>query len=138
MGPGGLWIGDLGYFALTWMSALGKQGVSFLIGCKEPVVVWNGQGERVEVLDLLPRDGQETVDIPVSVGVTTQVQARLIARKMSAEVVKRRRESLKGQAHKQGKPITARQWDLVQWTIVLTHVPPPPLPPPQALPLFPA
>jgi len=123
MAPGSLWIGDLGYFALTWLSALVKQGVYFLIGYKEPVVVWNGQGERVEVLDLLPRDGQETVDIPVSVGVTTQVQARLIARKMSAEVVKRRRESLKEQAHKQGKPITARQWDLVQWTIVLTNVP---------------
>src|SRR5258708_20002482 len=118
MGPGGLWIGDLGYFALTWMSALVKQGVYFLIGYKEPVVVWNSQGERVEVLDLLPRDGQETVDIPVSVGVTTQVQARLIARKMSAEGVKRRRESLKEQAHNQGKPIPPPQWQPLQWPTV--------------------
>ncbi|MFL5662425.1 MAG: IS4 family transposase [Ktedonobacteraceae bacterium] len=123
MAPGSLWIADLGYFALTWLTALVKQGVYFLLSYKESVVVWNGKGERVEVLDLLPREGQETVDLPVSLGATKQVHARLIARKMSPEVVKRRRESLKEQAHKQCKPINPHQWELVQWTIVLTNVP---------------
>src|SRR6266566_3943342 len=52
---GSLWIGDLGYFALTWLTQLVKQGV-----------------------------------------------------------VKRRREQLKEQAHKQCKPINSRQWELVQ------------------------
>jgi hypothetical protein len=120
---GSLWIGDLGYFALTWLSALVKQKVYFLIGYKEPVIVWNAQGERVEVLDLVPTDGQETMDIPVCLGANKQVHARLIARKMSEEVVKRRRAHLKEQAHKQCKPINPRQWDLVQWTMVLTNVP---------------
>jgi len=64
MPRGSLWIGDLGYFALTWLTQLVKQGV-----------------------------------------------------------VKRRREQLKEQAHKQCKPINSRQWELVQWTIVLTNVP---------------
>ena len=51
-----------------------------------------------------------------------QVQARLIAKQMSEGVVKRR-EQLKEQAQKQCKPINPRQWELVQWTIVLTNVP---------------
>jgi hypothetical protein len=123
MPAGSLWIGDLGYFALTWLTRLVKQKVFFLLGYKEAVIVWNADGERVEVLDLFPREGSEMVDIPVALGARKQVQARLIAKKMSEGVVKRRREQLKEQAHKQCKPINPRQWDLLQWTIVLTNVP---------------
>lgn len=123
MPRGSLWIGDLGYFALTWLGQLVKQGVFFLMGYKEPVLVWNADGQRVEVLDLLPTAGTEMVDIPVALGARKQVQARLIAKKMAEEVVKRRREQLKEQAHKRCKPINPRQWELVQWSIVLTNVP---------------
>ena len=123
MPRGSLWIGDLGYFALTWLTQLVKQGVYFLRGYKEPVTLWNADGERVEVLDLLPTQGQEMVDLPVSLGARKQVKARLIAKRMPEKVVKRRREQLKEQAHKRCKPINPRQWDLVQWTIVLTNVP---------------
>lgn len=123
MARGSLWIGDVGYFALTWLTTLVKQGVYFLLGYKEPVTVWNGAGQRVEVLDLLPAQGHETVDVPVSLGASKQVSARLIARKMSQEVVTRRRERLKEAAHKQSKPISPRQWELAQWVIVLTNVP---------------
>src|SRR5258708_25889098 len=121
MPRGSLWIGDLGYFALTWLTQLVKQGVFFLMGYKEGVIVWNGDGQRAEVLDLLPREGAEMVDIPVALGARKQVQARIIAQQMSQEVIKRRREQLKEQAHKQCKPINARQWDLVECSIVLTN-----------------
>ena len=123
MPRGSLWIGDLGYFALTWLTQLVKQGVFFLMGYKDGVIVWNAQGKRVEVLDLFPADGAEMVDISVALGARKQVQARFIAKKMSEGVVKRRREQLKEQAQKQCKPITPRQWELVQWTIVVTKVP---------------
>jgi hypothetical protein len=123
MARGSVWIGDVGYFALTWLTTLVKQGVYFVLGYKEPVTVWNGAGQRVEVLDLLPTQGQETVDVPVSLGASKQVSARLIARKMSEKVVTRRRERLKEAAHKQSKPISPRQWELAQWVLVLTNVP---------------
>lgn len=123
MAPGSLWIGDLGYFALVWLEQLVKQGVYFLLGYKEPVTVWTADGKRVEVLDLLPKEEQELVDIPVSLGARKQVKARFIAKRMSETVVKRRREQLKEQANKRGKPINPRQWELVEWTIVLTNVP---------------
>jgi len=123
MPRGSLWIGDLGYFALTWLTQLVRQGVYFLMGYTEPITLWDARGERVEVLDLLPTDGQELVDIPVSLGARKQVQARLIAKQMPERVVKRRREHLKEQAHKQGKPLNPRQWELLQWTIMLTNVP---------------
>jgi hypothetical protein len=123
MPRGSLWIADLGYFALAWLTQLVKQGVYFLMAYKDAVLVWTAQGQQVDVLDLLPTDAQETIDVPVALGARKQVQARLIGRQMPEAVVKRRREQLKTRAHKQGKPINARQWELVQWTIVLTNVP---------------
>lgn len=123
MPRGSLWIADVGYFALTWLSQLAKAGVYFLLGYKEPVTVWNEAGQRVEVLDLLPAQEQGTVDVPVSLGASKQVSARLIARKMPEEVVKRRRERLQEAAHKQSKAISPRQWELAQWMIVLSNVP---------------
>lgn len=123
MPAGSLWIGDVGYFALTWMSQLAKRGVCFLLGYKEPVTVWTAAGQQVDVLELLPPEEQESVDVSVSLGASQQVSARLIARKMPQETVKRRRERLAEAAHKQNKPISPRQWELAQWMIVLTNVP---------------
>jgi hypothetical protein len=123
MPRGSLWVGDLGYFSLLWLGQLVKQGVYFLLGYKEPLTVWDGSGKQVDVLDLLPRDGQSVVDVPVTLGARKQVQARLIAKQMPEAVVTRRREQLKQQAHKRCKPINQRQWELVQWAIMLTNVP---------------
>jgi hypothetical protein len=94
MPEGSLWVGDLGYFSLVWLVELVKGGVYFLMGYKEPVTLWKADGKRVEVLDLLPADGQQVVDIPVALGARKQVQARLLAKQMPEAVVKRRREQL--------------------------------------------
>ncbi len=123
MPRGSLWIGDLGYFSRLGLGQLVKQGVYFLLGYKEPLTVWDGSGKQVDVLDLLPMDGQQVVDVPVTLGARKQVQARLLAKQMPEAVVKRRREQLKEQAHKRCKPINQRQWELVQWAIMLTNVP---------------
>src|SRR6266702_4486601 len=68
MPRGSLWIGDLGYFALIWLSQLVKQGVYFLMGFKEPITVCTAQGQSIDILDVLPPEGQQTVDVPVSLG----------------------------------------------------------------------
>jgi hypothetical protein len=123
MPRGSLWIGDLGYFSLVWLAHLVTQGVYFLMSFKDGVTLWDDAGRRVEVRDVLPSEEHETLDTPVALGASKQVHARLIARKMPAGVIKRRREQLKEYAHKQNKPINERQWEMLQWTIVLTTVP---------------
>ncbi len=123
MPRGSLWVGDLGYFSLLWLGQLVKQGVYFLLGYKEPLTLWPASGQQVDVLDVLPTDGQEVLDIPVVLGAGKQVQARLIAKQMPEAVVKRRREHLKDYAHKHCKPINHRQWELAQWAIMLTNAP---------------
>lgn len=123
MAPGSLWIGDLGYFALIWVTQLVKEGVYFLMSFKDSVTVWDGAGHRVEVLDLLPTKPGETVDVPVTLGARKPLPARLIARKMPASVVERGREQLKEYARKHKKSVNPRQWEMLPWTIVLSNVP---------------
>jgi hypothetical protein len=123
MPRGSLWVGDLGYFSLLWLGQLISQGVYFVLGYKDPLTVWTAGGKRVDVLDLLPTDGQAVLDSPVALGARKQVHARLIAKQMPEAAVERRREHLKEYAHKHGKPINQRQWELAQWAIMLTNVP---------------
>jgi hypothetical protein len=123
MPRGSLWVGDLGYFSRLGLRQLVTQGVYFLLGYKEPLTVWKSSGKQVDVLDLLPIDGQSVVDVPVALGAHKQVHARLIAKQMPEAVVKRRREQLKAYAHTHCKPINQRQWELVQWAILVTNVP---------------
>lgn len=123
MPRGSLWVGDLGYFSLLWLGQLVRQGVYFLLGYKEPLMVWTASGQQVDVLDVLPTDEQQVLDLPVAIGARKQVQARLLAKQMPEAVVERRRAHLKDYAHKHCKPINQRQWELAQWAIMLTNAP---------------
>ena len=120
---GSLWIGDLGYFVLVWLKELHEQGVYFLLRYKTGIVLW-AQGRRVEdVLDLLPANEQETVDLAVECGGHKQVKARLLAQRVPEQVAEQRRGKLREAARKRRKPASQRSLDLCGWTIVLTNVP---------------
>jgi Transposase DDE domain len=116
-------MADLGYFALKRLLAFMRQGIYFLLRYKAGVLVWNEQGQLMDLVQDLPQQEGELFDQPVRVGASKQVAARLLAQKVPKEVLEQRREQLKERAHKQNKPINPRLWDLVQWTILLTNVP---------------
>ena len=65
MPRGSWWVGDLGDFWRLGVGQLVKQGVDFLLGDKEPLTLWKASGQQVDVLDLLPMEGQSVVDVPV-------------------------------------------------------------------------
>lgn len=122
MEAGSLWIADLGYFALVVMVQLVKGGVFFLQRYKEGVILWQGS-KRVDVLDLLPRTPGENVDLEVSCGANKQVKARLLAHQVPESVAEQRRKHLTERARTHQKAVSARSWELCQWTILLTNVP---------------
>lgn len=123
MPKGSLWIGDLGYFVLVWLQELRAQGVFFLMRYKDRTVLWV-QGHRVEdVIDLLPQDEQETVEIEVECGGRKQIKARLLAQRVPRHVAEQRQAKLREAARKRCKPASAHGLELCGWTIVLTNVP---------------
>jgi hypothetical protein len=120
---GSLWIGDLGYFVLVWLQELSAQGVFFLMRYKDRTVLWV-QGRRVaDVIDLLPKEEQATVEVEVECGGHRQIKARLLAQRVPEAVAQHRRARLREAARKRCKPASAHGLELCGWTMVLTNVP---------------
>lgn len=122
---GSLWLGDLGYFSLHWLAQLQQQAVCFVMRYKDPTSVWDEHGHRLDLLAVLAAkrlQPNQMWEQPVQVGSSKRVAVRVLVMAVPEQVVEQRRARLKEQAHKKGKAINARQWELAQWTILLTNV----------------
>lgn len=117
-----LWIADLGYFALHWLTTLSKQGVYFLMRYKDAVIIWVND-KRVDLLDLLPTQPGRWVDQEVCLGAEKRIKARLIAVLVPEEVVQQRHKRIKEYARTHQKPVSQRALELAKWTILVTNVP---------------
>ncbi len=123
IGKGALWLADLGYWSLRFLRQYSQQGVYFLMRLKEGIIVWC-EGQRVDVLDLLPQHIGERVELVVDLGADKAVKGvRLLAERVPHHVVAKRHERLWEAARDHGRPVSecALQW--AHWTILLTNVP---------------
>ncbi len=92
MPAGSLWIADLGSWTLMWLRSLVKQGVYFLLRYKVGIVLWLG-AERLNLLEVLPKQVGERLELQVDVGASKQVRTvRLLAERVPETVGKPRRE----------------------------------------------
>jgi hypothetical protein len=134
---GSLFLADLGYFHLAWLARQALEGVFWLMRLKCRTVLFTKNGKhRIELGGVLPRQQGEVLELGVLVGAQTRIPARLIAQKVPDDVVKQRRERLEEEAEDKGQPVSQEQWELAQWTIVITNVPPSRLSLPEALVLM--
>lgn len=123
MAQGALWLADLGYWSLRFLSQLSRQGVYFLMRLKEGVAVWF-EGQSVDVLDLLPQHIGERVELLVDLGADKAVKGvRLLAERVPDHVVASRHERLRAYAQDHGKKVSERALQWAQWTILVTNVP---------------
>jgi hypothetical protein len=122
MEPGSLWIGDLGYFALDWLAHLKAQGVFFLIRLKDPITLWS-QDQRLDLLQLLPKEGQAPLEMALHLGAKRSLGVRLLAWRVPDEAVAKRETRIREYARTHQKPVQARTLALARWTIVVTSVP---------------
>src|SRR5574340_698077 len=67
MAAGSLWMADLGYWNLKWLGSLVKSGVYFLLRYKPGIVLWH-EGERLDLLTVLPQVVGERLEVVVEVG----------------------------------------------------------------------
>ncbi len=132
MPRGSLWLADLGYWTLKWLRTLSEQGVYFLLRYKLGIVLWYEQ-TRLDVLDVLPKQPGEEVELRVDVGANKVLKGvRLLAERVSDEVARQRQERAREYACKHGKPVNPLALELAYWTIIVTNVPASMLTAPQA------
>ena len=119
---GGLWIADMGYFALVRLGQVSQAGAYFLMPLKDGVATWL-EGKRADVLSILQACGADEQAYEVDLGAAKQVQCRVLARRASEQQVKRRHKQQDEYARKHGTQVSQRQRDWACWTIVITNVP---------------
>lgn len=123
MPAGSLWIADLGYWTLLWLGQLSKAGVYFLLRYKVGIVLWSHH-QRLQLLDVLPKQIGERVELLVDVGANKAVRGvRLLAERVPDEVVKQRHDRYREYARVHQKPLNPLVLEMAKWTIVLTSVP---------------
>ena len=120
---GALRLADLGYWSLDELQTLAQQEVFWLSRLQAATTVYTVDGQRRELLALLEAQPGDTVDLPILLGATHRLPARLLAIRAPQEVADQRRRRLREDARRKGKMVSATRVALAAWTILVTNVP---------------
>ena len=121
---GSLGLADLGYFRLDAFEELNEAGVFWLSRLHPKTVVYNAEGERLNLCRWLSRQKERSVDVPILLGSERRMPCRLLAVRVPPAVVRKRRSRLKKLAQRHGRPVNPEQNKLCRWTILVTNLPP--------------
>lgn len=119
---GSLRLADLGFFDLDVLGAYTEQGVHWVSRLPANVTIATGKDEPVGLDAFLAGQKGGRIDMPVRVGVGGKLACRLLAWRCPEAVARQRREKLKASARKKGRQVSARQWELAGWTVLVTNL----------------
>ena len=122
---GSLRLADLGYCRLSVLADLAHRGVYFITRIQSHTALFSPQGEPLKNLYAwLKQQRKQVVDRPVVLGIQERLRCRLVAVRVPAEVLRKRRARLKKDAQRRGRPISSTQWAATEWVILATNIPP--------------
>lgn len=121
---GALRLVDLGYWSLDDLQALDQQDVFWLSRLQAATAVYSMDGQRWDVLALLEAQATDCVDLPILLGATHRLPARLLAVRVPQEIADQRRRRLREEARRKGKRVPVARLARAGWTILVTNVPP--------------
>ena len=121
---GALRIADLGYFDLDVLQQYHTQGVFWLSRYKIGTVLYDDQGEMLDLQAQLRRHKPDQVEWQVQLGSGHRLPCRLLAVRVPAQVAADRRRRLKRQAQKRGQRLSQTRLALAHWTLLISNAPP--------------
>jgi DDE family transposase len=137
---GGLYLADLGFFALWRLQRLAQRREGgkrfFVMRLQYGTGLSTRSGHRIELRGLLPQQPGEVREVGVLLGQAAKLPVRLLMVRVPEEVAEQRRKRLREAAHKHGRQPCDEVLYLASWTIVVTNVPRARLSLPQALVLL--
>ncbi len=123
---GSLNINDLGYFSLKSLKTIDKEKKAyylsrFLYGTG----VLTPEGEPINLFELLKKQPRQAFEMEILLGKPAkyQLSCRLICIPRPQEVADRRRQKAKEKARRQGRTLSQKYLDLLDWVIFVTNVP---------------
>lgn len=120
---GALRIADQGFWSLEVLRQISADGGFFVSRLHRQTTVFVDD-TAIELVSWLTAQTESLVDIPVTLGVTARLPARLLAVRVPQAVVDRRRHTLRAAAQREGTTPSARVLALAAWTLLVTNAPP--------------
>jgi hypothetical protein len=120
---GALRLADLGFWKLEDLRAIAAAGGFWLSRLQAQVAVFDAAGCRWEVGELLAGQGSDEVDLPVTLGVSQRLPARLLAQRVPPAVAEERRRRLHAEAKRRGQAVSQARLALADWLLFVTNVP---------------
>ncbi len=124
---GGLYLGDLAFFALWRLQRLSQRRDghkrSSLMRLPVGTRLSNRAGHQLELRGILPQQEGAAGELGVLVGKQARVPARLILHRVPKEVAEQRRKRIREEAQAHGHEPSQEALYLAGWTIVVSNVP---------------
>jgi hypothetical protein len=121
--PGTLRIRDLGYWHLDDLASDDQDGRYWLTRLKPGTALTTTDGQRHDLVALLAARPDAPIDLAVRLGVIHRLPARLIARRVAADVEAARVRQAERTARRKGRIVSATTRALCAWDILVTNVP---------------
>jgi hypothetical protein len=106
------------------MARLDADGVFWLARAQAQTALQTADGQWWSLCDLLQATPEAMIDLPIQVGKTAQVPARLLALRVPQEVADQRRRRLRAAAREAGRTVSRLALALADWTVFVTNLPP--------------
>ncbi len=131
--PGSLRLADLGFFSVRELAAQDRAGCYWLTRIQTGTAVFDADGKRWDLPELLDQHVHGLTELAVEVGVGKRLACRLIAVPVPAAVANQRRRTMKAEEHRRGQMVTEDRLRLAAFTVFITNVPAELLAPAEAL-----
>ena len=124
---GGLYLADLGFFALWRLQRLSQRRAGrkryYLLRLPVGTRLYTRAGHQLELRGIVPQQEGAAVELGVLVGKQARVPTRLLLQRVPKEVAEQRRKRIREEAHDHGYEPSEEALYLAGWTIVVSNVP---------------
>jgi hypothetical protein len=121
--PGSLRLADLGYWSLDELRDLDQADVFWLTRPQAQTAIFTADGSRWDLAALLQAQQASEVELAVELGVHRRLPARLLARRVPADLAQARRRRVRAEARRRGRMPTQASLVLADWLVYVTNAP---------------
>jgi hypothetical protein len=115
---------DLGFYALHVLRSWSEAKSYWLCRAQVQTTVFTAEDRRWTLVELLrAQRGKQVVDLPVELGASERLPARLIAFRLDPQAAARRRRKVRYVARRKARPASPERLALCSWDVFVTNVP---------------
>lgn len=122
-GAGCLYLFDLGFYSLLRLQQITEQKAYFVCRHHLQTAVYDGDGQRLDVEQLLQQISGDQAEFAVQLGAKMRLPVRLLCQRLPATAVAKRQQRARSDAQRMRRKLSPSKLRLAHWNLFLTNVP---------------